>query len=72
MIKLDIAIELYCTLEGYRVVAWSNGHMVFARTYALRQVALKVCERLAKSPDSPPDDQDTGTESTSKRPSNLL
>jgi hypothetical protein len=72
MIKSDISINLYCTLDGYRVVAWSNGHMVFARTYALRQVALKACERLAKSQDSPPDGQDTGTESASKRPSNVL
>jgi len=49
MDKSDISIELYSTLDGYRVVVRSNETVVFARTYALRQVALKVCERLAKS-----------------------
>jgi hypothetical protein len=49
MVKSGISIELYCTLGGYRVVAWSNGKVVFARTYALRQVALKACKRLERS-----------------------
>lgn len=49
MVKSDISIKLYWTLDGYRVVVRENGKVVFVRTYALRQVALKACERLAKS-----------------------
>jgi hypothetical protein len=55
MDKSDISIELYCTLDGYRVVARSNETIVYARTFALRQVALAACKRLAKSLAAPPD-----------------
>lgn len=50
MVKPNISIEVHWTLDGYRVVVCENDKVVFARTYALRQVALKACERLAKSP----------------------
>jgi hypothetical protein len=49
MFKSNTSIELHWTLEGYRVVVRENGKIVFVRTYALRQVALKACERLEKS-----------------------
>jgi|GEM_PF-1469924 len=62
MAKPNISIELYSTQGGYRVVARSNKKIVYARTYALRQVALKVCERLAKSLAAPPDSQDCSPE----------
>jgi hypothetical protein len=62
MVKSDISIELYWTLDGYRVVVCENGKIVFVRTYALRQVALKACERLAKSRAVASDGQNRGRE----------
>jgi hypothetical protein len=58
MVKSGISIELYWTLGGYRVVVWSSGKVAYARTYALRQVALKACKRLAKSLTAPPENRD--------------